>query len=197
MPKRYIRRSINLFYCLVSSHLSCYFCCEILVLLLETFTCLKTNKLLDCKLASIRLCYVCNVLGNAFLVLSLYILLLKQTNFLEFLVQTSLNHLLNDIIRLVCILRIILCLCNKNLKFVSLVLLRYFICRNILWIHSCNLHSDILHALVNSLTGCICISLNQYTNLSACMNIRNDMSVCADLGKTTDVQPMTFSVGFL
>ena len=58
-------------------HLSCNFSCEVFLLLLKTFTCLETNKLLNLYSASSSLGNFLKVLSNCLLsVLSLYIYLI-------------------------------------------------------------------------------------------------------------------------
>ena len=39
-------------------HLSCNFSCEVFILLLKTFSCLKTNKLLNCHVSSVLFSYL-------------------------------------------------------------------------------------------------------------------------------------------
>lgn len=59
-------------------HLSCNFSCEIFMLLLKTFACFKTNKVLNLDICSISLSYSVNILLNGLLaIFSLNIYLLK------------------------------------------------------------------------------------------------------------------------
>ena len=59
-------------------HLSCNFSCEIFMLLLKTFTCFKTNKVLNLDICSISLSYSVNILLNGLLaIFGLNIYLLK------------------------------------------------------------------------------------------------------------------------
>ena len=57
-------------------HLSCNFCCKVLVLLLKTFTSLETNESLKLYRCSNFFGYHLKILSNCLFVLSFYILLL-------------------------------------------------------------------------------------------------------------------------
>ena len=79
-------------------HLRCNFSCEVFVLLLKTFTCLKTNELLDAESTSVVLCNLLYILLYGLLVLSLYIGLVNQADFLQVLGEASLNQTCEDLV---------------------------------------------------------------------------------------------------
>ena len=154
---------------------------KVLFSVLHSFAGLETYKLLQRDRSTVLLADLSKVLGNGLLaVLSLDINLICQADFLELLVQSSLYHLLDDILRLARVLGIILCLLNKDCELMISVFLRNVVLGNILGSKCRYLHCDVSYRFLDLVIHDVGIRFHDNGNSAAAMYIRSHDAVLRD-----------------
>ena len=158
--------------------------------MLKALAGLKADKGLDCDVCLVLLRDGSHVCSYALLaVLCLDINLVQKADFLQLLLETALHSALNDLLRLICHLRIILNLRRKNfLLLLKVVRIDLGIAR-VERLQRCDLHCDILCHLLDRIVHDIGLDRKENADLTARMDIGLDKAVLLlELTETTNVK---------
>ncbi len=139
---------------------------------LKAFSGFIANEALYRDFCSVCLGYLIYVLLYALLaVFCLYVDLVQQAYFLQFLVQAAHNSAENYLLRFVGHLRILSYLLFENFNLMILVFLRHFRVAGVLRFHGCCLHSNILAHFSDGVVYDIRLNVYQNADLAAGMNV--------------------------
>ena len=163
------------------------FACEIVVSLLEAFALLEANEIRNLHRAASLLCFLSNVLLNGEVAV-LNERLLQEAVVLIELADSAGNHLLDDVLRLLGVLRIVLDLSHEDFFFLIECFSRNRGLIEISRIQSGNLHCDVLAALVeNFCRNILGLKTNENADSAAAVYVSNAVALVTDEATDLDV----------